>query len=756
MATIIDLTKAVGDLVGATNVKLSTLDGKVATATSAVTAVNQALQQSPSAAALQVNLAGPNGAGMLGFRGRFVSDALLDRATIQFFGGAGDFDPTNPQAQWTNNYDALVAAINEGMTGGDPSRIIVYLPYRKGMTNKYRFEGGIIPYGYIVLAPAPGVELWGDNIRFECEVLGGAKVRPIGPYCRYGNPLTGRGARKIREREKQRFLGAADSYEIKTEPIAAAEWRKSSAPWPGNLAMGGDDTWANGDAGFTVDATTVTFNALAGDGRIHAVLTRVAPCEQIAARFSIAAGQGGFDIWVGARTTKGWQGFFVNPGTNAGNRVGKVAGQDYNQANANASVVGSLDHQSIFFGLATVVLRRLSLQRFQVLVGGVVYLDHTFADPITEMGYGCYCRDASTWQLTDYVRQRGMPLAAARSIGVHIAGDSISAERPDSWSKFFYEALEGTAGIRVVQLTNQAVAGDDANGMLTILNQRAGQAGYTANGFPLGTTDFVCAIGTNNIQAVQQSSSVATYETILATLVQKALDDGIRVVLVTPPQFYSRALGGGVGQDTKNYGGGAPYRAAVRRVSYAKKVALVESEPAYGQITGHFVNPSLMPYWGPSEDGTVSGCDPMVTDGIHNGGYMSMLMGPEIAMAMVGQLNGVVGLREKGNWIVLPAAYYLNQWTPDQNDPVRYRLLPDFEIEWGGLAVKGGTVADGTAVLSIPPGLMPKVPKRRPAFSESMQIPRILAQETGSVLVYGFDGANGVTLNFDALRYSLD
>ena len=96
MTTQSDLVAAVAELVSVTNVKLATLQGKVDEAAALRQAVEEALEESPSAAALQVNLQGPTGAARIGHEGVDVAELLRrlfpvpDSVSAEAYAGTAD------------------------------------------------------------------------------------------------------------------------------------------------------------------------------------------------------------------------------------------------------------------------------------------------------------------------------------------------------------------------------------------------------------------------------------------------------------------------------------------------------------------------------------------------------------------------------------------------------------------------------------------------------------------------------------------
>ncbi len=207
-------------------------------------------------------------------------------------------------------------------------------------------------------------------------------------------------------------------------------------------------------------------------------------------------------------------------------------------------------------------------------------------DEISYLGFGAF---NSGFTLTNFVVGNNIPFGGIEPLNFALFGDSRTADIYHNWAYTFKDAIDGSQGIRIGSLTNYAVGGHTSVQQLTTMQD--------AN---LTDVDYVIIdLGTNDIQT---SVPLATYISNIASMVDKAISVGAKVVIGIPFLFYSSSFTG-INNHPENYSGGALYRGALLQYASANGIKIVDTMRVVGMTTGDYdvVHDNIHPSFKTSE-----------------------------------------------------------------------------------------------------------------------------------------------------------
>lgn len=285
-----------------------------------------------------------------------------------------------------------------------------------------------------------------------------------------------------------------------------------------------------------------------------------------------------------------------------------------------------------------------------------------------------------------------------RVVKLAIYGDSKSAPYFGAWSDAFREALDGSAGIRVTEIVNRAVSGQNSLDQYNVM---------VANP-PTGMSDCVIHIGTNDIQA---GATPEVSQTNITNMIDLARANGCRVHVVVPDHWYSAAQAGGFGEATISYQNGSRTRSAILNLAASKGCTIVNLPQVLGQVLGTQIT-------------APDASDPRLRDAIHHTEFAYRVVGMEIARAVL--RDAVPVMKRAVARSPMPVALE-NGWT---GSPF-FSVSEDGRCSLSGV-LNPGTKADGTVLFTLPRNLWPATTEYLPAWIGN-----------GDIRTVEVDGGNG-------------
>lgn len=181
---------------------------------------------------------------------------------------------------------------------------------------------------------------------------------------------------------------------------------------------------------------------------------------------------------------------------------------------------------------------------------------------IFEVGFVCFGAQfgMSGWTLE---RRTDAILGMQKLDEISLWGDSTVEALPSSWDKYIKPLMDGLYGVKVGNIVNNAISGQNISQQLALMK---------LNGF--GTAYYVfVGIGTNDVQG---STNISNFHDDIAEAIDFIKSNGRKPVIIPPWMWYTQAQSGGVGQASSNYNLGARYRMVMERVAYEKGAILIK------------------------------------------------------------------------------------------------------------------------------------------------------------------------------------
>lgn len=474
---------------------------------------------------------------------------------------------------------------------------------------------------------------------------------------------------------KALWLNFGDLDDSTYKAIDATTMQAFTIPFPGS------DTWT--PTSFTA-ANPNTFAFTIGViGAWYAGLTPIRGGQELSCVFQ-GAGSG---ITWGAivRTTKGY-GIFYATDSGAGEIAFKIIGSAITTATADWEGRTISSWSAIN---AQWTIRVYDHKTWAVLLNGVEIVRQTVpAGEIYMAGFGMYSGatgvSGNCYYLTRAYKSvpDGLP-----PVRLSIWGDSKSSPFHGVWSDAFREALDGSLGIRVVSIVNNAIAGQTSSQQLTAM---------TASGVG-NATDVIVHIGTNDIQ--QAASELITVSN-LSSMLSIVAAAGARMHLVIPDMWYTPAQSG-QGSPTFHFDAGARTREAMLVWAAVNNINVIDLTRVLGPVFGAQVS-------------TPDASDYRLRDNIHPTSFSYRVIGRRLAQAVL------TAIARKMTPAVpetqFDSTIFQNGWTGDPGTPPTYRVTDDGAVHLAG-QLNAGTITYATPIYQLPPNLSPSTFRNIPIGS---------------------------------------
>lgn len=515
--------------------------------------------------------------------------------------------------------------------------------------------------------------------------------------------------------EKSLWLSDGDIDRTTYSAVDAINMLHRKVAWPAG------DTWTVGAP--TGDASQINWPvAAAAEWRVS--FTPVRGGDEINAVFGAGAYQRGAFI----RTSLGYIAFHVNSADGAGQYSVKNVGQAVSQTGVDW--LARATHASMRSSNALWTIRIIDHKTFSVLLNGMEVIGkQNIGDGIIyDAGFGSYGDAAAVVKIEQITRCRRWATTTPQPSRFLVIGDSISAPVQGDWPTMFRELMDGTNGLRVIDVINQAVAGQNSADALARLNLLGTQNSNYALVF----------ISTNDIQGGSSA------ETTLGNLGFADGDSGLLSILranfcepvvAIPPLWYPKALSG-FGGDTLNYEKGARTRAAIMRLCALRGIKVVDLQHVVGPILASFLTSPTM--------------DRFVRDNIHGTPAMNRVIAWGFARAVSDIIFRKMTPEIKER--LLPNLYQ-NGWT-GTTGAASFIVSEDEYVTLSG-SFQAGTKTDGTVIYILPENLRPASNKvfYVPTDSAATTNVRIDVQADGNVVIRSAGAATTFVLN--GIRWKL-
>lgn len=590
-------------------------------------------------------------------------------------------------------------------------------------TGHYVIGGSYTTFDDVVLDPEQGVTFDASDTSMAIQLLSGLRttknISLHNTTLNYDYQLSSQFGKPYDH--KAYWLNDSDGIRTSSVNLAVANLTNESVSWPSS------DAWASATGAATA-AGTEPYPYITWAGTVantwYASTAPVRGGDEIFANFDTA---GLFNRLAIIRTTAGYYGVYASGGGAAPIAITKLTG-----STGTSVTVGSgsqFTTQPQYYAENCVwSIRIIDRRHFVVLLNGVAVYTTATAGDIYRAGFGVMPTGAVTsMSVAGWTKTQTSPSDGLQPVSITCFGDSLTADIHGGWPYAMREALDGSNGIRVINVANNAVSGDNSTACLAKM-QAVGVAGYSF---------CVIGIGTNDIQGNSTPTAVYNNLNAMLNICQTA---GVTPIFWVPPLWYSQAEAGtSTGQATTNYGGGSPIRSMILRFCAWKSIACIDLTKITGPIDVRYLN----------NTGGVAGADSMVRDNIHPTAYGYKLIGHAIARRILGLLAPAID-RSVAFQQLSPTMQ--NSWTDaTANARISYATSHDGKVTLAGVAT-AGTKTDGTTIFVLPENLRPASDVRFAAMMNQSVAPNytsclVQIDLAGNVLVYGVGSANYISLD---------
>lgn len=515
-------------------------------------------------------------------------------------------------------------------------------------------------------------------------------------------------------------------------PMAAIESdaSKVSAISPGTFFTPQRVSWPNSDTfeadpfAFT-DANSALFQYAPGDGKFHVGSVRPRVGDKYSMPLPVSGGalpcalvqdQGGFSgVYFSANSASTCTVFRKNTGVTGTSSI------------VNYPMQGN--HDSYAAINSEIQLHVVSANRYDVLLNGFTVASVTTQGPIDLVGFGAFFTATSGTFAVNLLYPtvvRKCEGVGSRFIALSVFGDSRSSNRMDCWTEKAKKIADGSAGLRLWDIYNNAVAGQTSAQQLAIMKS-VGVASANV---------VVISVGTNDAQG---KVGVPTYKANLEAMCDICIAAGKPFIIVKPPLWYTQAQSGGKGQTSANYQLTSQYRAVCALVCANKGGKLVDIDADLGPIVAYYVNSS-------AAVNMVGKGDPVVFDNIHFTAAANDIMATAIVKALMA-VACADGYKDGYNteWLTVKA---LNSWVINTLDnPLQISATKDGAVSLTGRVFKSvGSITDGTAIAKLPKILSPRFYTEWMVRGDATNA-KVSIDKDGTIKIYGMGANNYVSLS---------
>ncbi|WP_174804338.1 SGNH/GDSL hydrolase family protein [Martelella limonii] len=507
--------------------------------------------------------------------------------------------------------------------------------------------------------------------------------------------------------QKDMWLGEGDIDRSFYSNVDAINMEHATIAWPSS------DTWTP-SAAPTGDASEINWPT-SSDATWRASFTPMRGGQELNCVF----GAGSYQRAAFIRTSRGYFVFYTPTGSGSGLYAYKLTGDSV--VSSAVDWIARSDHLSMQPANAMWTIRIIDHRTWSVLLNGMEVIGkQDIGDGIIyDAGFGSY-GDASASVKIELVSKNNRSISQTPAPSrLLIVGDSISAPIQGDWPSQMRQTMDGSFGLRLLEVVNVAVAGANSSDMVTEINN---------NGTRSCNYGLVL-IGTNDIQGG------ASAETTLGNLGFTDGDGGLlsllrasfcEPIVAIPPLWYTQALSG-QGGETFNYAAGARTRAAIVRLCAQRGIKCIDLQQALGPMIANYI--------------ALADVDNGLRDNIHGtlatNRLIAMAFARALADKMFRKMTPEISPRS------VPSLFQ-NGWS---SASARLRVSEDGVVTLSG-GVNTGTKTDGTVFYVLPVNLRPSVDLVFiTATNDAGDPARIDVQADGNITIRNISTATYVVLD---------
>ena len=333
--------------------------------------------------------------------------------------------------------------------------------------------------------------------------------------------------------------------------------------------------------------------------------------------------------------------------------------------------------------------------------------------PIADAGFGMYGLDTYTASMSYLTKVRRSEPGGRAPARILCVGDSITTDIVGGWTYAMKETIDGSLGMRVWDVFNQAVPGHTSAQQLAVLN--ANDAQLTIS------THVVIDVGTND----NQDSGPATTLTNVGAMIDRIVSRDVpasHIVICVPHLWYTKTMAGGAGATVGFNDTHALLRAGLKRLAAARGCRLVDFQEVLAAITPQDLARPLQ-------------VDPIVRDNLHPTLYGYRAMGEAVAREVLS--SSARRMTQKMSTTLLHDAWLQNGWTRESGRPASISVSADGIVSLSGVLNKG-TVTTYVTVAILPVNLRPVMTREYAARTNTGSPTTVFVSPDGQILLAEF------------------
>jgi lysophospholipase L1-like esterase len=378
-------------------------------------------------------------------------------------------------------------------------------------------------------------------------------------------------------------------------------------------------------------------------------------------------------------------------------------------------------------------IRIYDATHFSILLNGMEIIEaQETAGPIIDAGFGLYGLSALTASMSYWTKTRRTEPLGRSPARLFIVGDSTSASRLGSWEYYCKEVLDGTHGMRVWDVFNQAHSGDSTATQLALMSTNVADL--------VAANHLVIFCGINDSQGSGPATALTNIEDMILYANSHGFGDNGRITLVVPHVWYTQALSGGSGVNTGSNDAHAAYRAGLKKLAARRGCRMVDLTEVLAAITA-------------DDLGRVDTVFPYLRDNIHPTNYAYKVIGEAIAREIMA--GSSIKMTQAEPYTLIDSSRFLAGWTAHgSGQSPAYSVSEAGIVTLYGLLDKGTTTSP-TTIMNLPANLRPVALREYYARTSTGSVTVIYVTTAGDVIISGFPATVTTYVSLDNISFQL-